>query len=91
MDNEAFQKATSGCEHDYELNEEIGMCCKLCGHVGSEIRDVSAPFVSSETLEDAFFFVTSSVLIMCIFTVRRDKRNGPQRLSISTKKTLTLM
>ncbi|CAN7031431.1 unnamed protein product [Brassica rapa subsp. trilocularis] len=44
VDNEAFQKATSGCEHDYELNEEIGMCCKLCGHVGSEIRDVSAPF-----------------------------------------------
>ncbi|KAJ4872089.1 SNF2 domain-containing protein CLASSY 1 [Raphanus sativus] len=44
VDNEAFQKATSGCEHDYELNEEIGMCCRLCGHVGSEIRDVSAPF-----------------------------------------------
>ncbi|KAL1205510.1 SNF2 domain-containing protein CLASSY 1 [Cardamine amara subsp. amara] len=44
VDNEAFQKATGDCEHDYELNEEIGMCCRLCGHVGTEIKHVSAPF-----------------------------------------------
>ncbi|CAE6074662.1 unnamed protein product [Arabidopsis arenosa] len=44
VDNEAFHKATGDCEHDYELNEEIGMCCRLCGHVGSEIKHVSAPF-----------------------------------------------
>lgn len=45
MANEAFEKE-SGCEHDYMLDEEIGMCCRLCGHVGSEIKHVSAPFVS---------------------------------------------
>lgn len=48
MDNEAFHKATGDCEHDYELNEEIGMCCRLCSHVGSEIKHVSAPFVSGK-------------------------------------------
>lgn len=49
MDNEAFHKATGDCEHDYELNEEIGMCCRLCGHVGTEIKHVSAPFVSGNS------------------------------------------
>ncbi|KAH0850164.1 LOW QUALITY PROTEIN: hypothetical protein HID58_095729 [Brassica napus] len=44
VDNEAFEKAKSGCEHEYMLDEEIGMCCRLCGHVGSEIKHVSAPF-----------------------------------------------
>ncbi|KAF8113428.1 hypothetical protein N665_0050s0078 [Sinapis alba] len=44
VDNEAFEKAKSGCEHDYMLDEEIGMCCRLCGHVESEIKHVSAPF-----------------------------------------------
>ncbi|ESQ42062.1 hypothetical protein EUTSA_v10012460mg [Eutrema salsugineum] len=44
VDNEAFQKAKGGCVHDYLLNEEIGLCCRLCGHVGTEIRYVSAPF-----------------------------------------------
>nr|ABA18099.1 SNF2 domain-containing protein [Olimarabidopsis pumila] len=45
VDNEAFHKATGyDCEHDYELNEEIGMCCRSCGHVGTEIKNVSAPF-----------------------------------------------
>lgn len=46
MDNEAFEKARGGCEHDYRLDEEIGMCCRLCGHVGTEIKHFSAPFVS---------------------------------------------
>ncbi|XP_019098277.1 PREDICTED: SNF2 domain-containing protein CLASSY 1-like isoform X2 [Camelina sativa] len=44
VDNEAFHKALGDCEHDYELNEEIGMCCRLCGHVGTEMKHVSAPF-----------------------------------------------
>ncbi|KFK33843.1 hypothetical protein AALP_AA5G067200 [Arabis alpina] len=50
VDNEAFQKATGerDCEHDYELNEEIGMCCRLCGHVGTEIKHVSAPFAKQK-------------------------------------------
>ncbi|EOA19812.1 hypothetical protein CARUB_v10000058mg [Capsella rubella] len=44
VDNEAFEKARSGCEHEYRLDEEIGLCCRLCGHVGTEIKHVSAPF-----------------------------------------------
>ncbi|KAM7261909.1 hypothetical protein ACFE04_020986 [Oxalis oulophora] len=35
------------CEHDYVQKEEIGMLCRLCGHVGTEIKYVSAPFPST--------------------------------------------
>lgn len=34
------------CQHDYRLNEQFGIICKLCGHVRSEIKDVSPSFVS---------------------------------------------
>lgn len=34
------------CQHDYRLNEEIGIICRLCGFVCTEIKDVSLPFVS---------------------------------------------
>ncbi|KAL1189116.1 SNF2 domain-containing protein CLASSY 2 [Cardamine amara subsp. amara] len=44
VDNEAFEKARTGCEHDYRLDEEIGLCCRICGHVGTEIKHFSAPF-----------------------------------------------
>ncbi|XP_010420880.1 PREDICTED: SNF2 domain-containing protein CLASSY 2-like isoform X1 [Camelina sativa] len=44
VDNKAFEMARSGCEHEYRLDEEIGLCCRLCGHVGTEIKHVSAPF-----------------------------------------------
>ncbi|KAH0860345.1 LOW QUALITY PROTEIN: hypothetical protein HID58_088606 [Brassica napus] len=51
VDNEAFEKAKSGCEHEYMLDEEIGMCCRLCGHVGSEIKHVSAPFIEEDDIK----------------------------------------
>ncbi|KAL8218051.1 hypothetical protein R6Q57_021424 [Mikania cordata] len=34
------------CLHDYRLNEQFGIICRLCGHVRSEIKDVSPSFVS---------------------------------------------
>lgn len=34
------------CLHDYRLNEEIGIICRLCGFVSTEIKDVPPPFVS---------------------------------------------
>lgn len=34
------------CRHDYRLNEEIGIICRLCGFVSTEIKDVPPPFVS---------------------------------------------
>lgn len=33
------------CQHDYRLNEQFGIICKLCGHVRSEIKDVSPSFL----------------------------------------------
>lgn len=34
------------CEHDYRLDEEVGMVCQLCGDVDTEIKDILPPFVS---------------------------------------------
>lgn len=31
------------CNHDYRLNEQIGIICRLCGVVSTEIKDVSPP------------------------------------------------
>ncbi|XP_076927124.1 SNF2 domain-containing protein CLASSY 1-like [Bidens hawaiensis] len=33
------------CLHDYRLNEQFGIICRLCGHVRSEIKDVSPSFL----------------------------------------------
>ncbi|XP_023771002.1 SNF2 domain-containing protein CLASSY 1 [Lactuca sativa] len=33
------------CRHDYRLNEQFGIICRLCGHVRSEIKDVSPSFL----------------------------------------------
>ncbi|XP_057509989.1 SNF2 domain-containing protein CLASSY 1-like [Actinidia eriantha] len=32
------------CQHEYKLNEEIGIICQLCGIVKTEIKDVSPTF-----------------------------------------------
>lgn len=34
------------CRHDYWLDEEIGIFCRICGFVSTEIKDVTPPFVS---------------------------------------------
>lgn len=43
---EPEQQAGKWCQHEFKLNEEIGMLCHICGFVSTEIKDVSAPFVS---------------------------------------------
>lgn len=37
------------CRHDYKLDEEIGIICKICGFVSTEIKDVSPPFMQQCT------------------------------------------
>ncbi|KZV55832.1 hypothetical protein F511_06681 [Dorcoceras hygrometricum] len=32
------------CEHDFQLNEQIGTVCRLCGFVETEIKDFLPPF-----------------------------------------------
>ncbi|KEH19107.1 chromatin remodeling protein, putative [Medicago truncatula] len=34
------------CEHDYRLNEEIGIYCTRCSFVKTEIKDITLHFVS---------------------------------------------
>ncbi|CAK9160622.1 unnamed protein product [Ilex paraguariensis] len=33
------------CRHEYKLNEEIGVLCKFCGFVSTEIKDVQPSFL----------------------------------------------
>lgn len=45
----SFEEGGHKCKHDFMLNEEIGLTCRLCNHVSIEIKYVSQPFVSTET------------------------------------------
>lgn len=38
---------TTVCQHEFKLNEEIGILCQLCGYVSTEIKDVSPNFLNS--------------------------------------------
>jgi DNA repair and recombination RAD54-like protein len=51
-----MKKLSESCQHEYKLDEEIGILCSRCGYVSSEIRDVSAPFVSLELMNAIIFF-----------------------------------
>ncbi|KAJ9160389.1 hypothetical protein P3X46_025796 [Hevea brasiliensis] len=42
---ETKQKSTEYCQHEFRLDEEIGIYCRTCGFVSTEIRHFSAPFV----------------------------------------------
>lgn len=40
------QTTQKNCQHEFKLDEEIGILCQICGFVKTEIKYVSAPFVS---------------------------------------------
>lgn len=40
-------KGDISCKHCYIIDDEIGILCRLCGYVITEIRDVSPPFMNS--------------------------------------------
>ncbi|KAL6123515.1 hypothetical protein ACLB2K_076037 [Fragaria x ananassa] len=39
------QNSGPGCQHEFTLDEEIGLKCIICGFVKTEIRHVTPPFV----------------------------------------------
>lgn len=43
---EKFFKNDGSCQHVYTIDDEIGILCRLCGYVITEIRDVTPEFVS---------------------------------------------
>ncbi|GAV83780.1 SNF2_N domain-containing protein/Helicase_C domain-containing protein [Cephalotus follicularis] len=45
---EIGRKSCQDCQHDYILREEIGILCRLCGFVSTEIKYVSAPFMPNK-------------------------------------------
>ncbi|OVA02805.1 SNF2-related [Macleaya cordata] len=49
--NEVVEKSSESdelpCQHEYQLDEEIGVICQLCRSVITEIRYVSPPFLQS--------------------------------------------
>lgn len=57
---EPEQRAGNWCQHEFKLNEEIGMLCHICGFVSTEIKDVSAPFVSqiqNSSMLEYFYYI----------------------------------
>lgn len=42
---EKFFKNDGSCQHVFIIEDEIGILCRLCGYVITEIRDVSPPFM----------------------------------------------
>lgn len=46
---ESLQKSSGNCRHDFRLDEEVGVLCRICGFVSTEIKHVSAPFLERKT------------------------------------------
>lgn len=57
------------CQHDYRLNEEIGIVCRSCGFVCTEIRYVSLPFVSNFNIRNAKKYLIYVVSLSCTFLI----------------------
>lgn len=51
---ESLQKSSGNCRHDFRLDEEVGVLCRICGFVSTEIKHVSAPFVSLNSRMKSF-------------------------------------
>ncbi|KAK3229720.1 hypothetical protein Dsin_001601 [Dipteronia sinensis] len=45
---ESMETPTEGCQHEFVTDEEIGIICRLCNFVTTEIRYVTAPFVQQK-------------------------------------------
>lgn len=43
---ETDEKLNEVCQHDFRLDEEIGIYCLRCGVVKTAIKDISPPVVS---------------------------------------------
>ncbi|XVF24188.1 hypothetical protein REPUB_Repub13aG0106000 [Reevesia pubescens] len=42
---ESLRKSSGNCQHEFKLDEEVGVLCRICGFVSTEIKHVSAPFM----------------------------------------------
>ncbi|KAJ7963916.1 SNF2 domain-containing protein CLASSY [Quillaja saponaria] len=42
---ETVQKSSGLCQHEYRMDEEIGIFCCKCGVVSTEIKDIAPPFM----------------------------------------------
>ncbi|XP_050209974.1 SNF2 domain-containing protein CLASSY 2-like [Mercurialis annua] len=47
ISTENMQNSDENCEHEFKLDEEIGILCHLCGFVSTEVKFVSAPFAEN--------------------------------------------
>ncbi|XP_044508996.1 SNF2 domain-containing protein CLASSY 2-like isoform X2 [Mangifera indica] len=48
---ETLEKSSEGCQHKYRLDEELGICCIMCGFVLTEIKYVAPPFMQHKIWE----------------------------------------
>ncbi|KAI9110713.1 hypothetical protein K1719_018151 [Acacia pycnantha] len=47
VSSETKENSDKLCQHEFRLNEEIGIYCCRCGFVKTEIKDISPPFVQN--------------------------------------------
>ncbi|KAG5223185.1 SNF2 domain-containing protein [Salix suchowensis] len=45
VSTQTTQNSDENCQHEFKLDEEIGILCQICGFVKTEIKYVSAPFM----------------------------------------------
>ncbi|XP_022764961.1 SNF2 domain-containing protein CLASSY 2-like isoform X2 [Durio zibethinus] len=46
---ESLRKSNGNCQHEFKLDEEVGVLCHICGFVSTEIKHVSAPFMEHKS------------------------------------------
>ena len=44
------ENSASQCKHDTIFNEEIGIYCRWCGWIATEIKYITPPFVSTVSI-----------------------------------------
>ncbi|XWS74759.1 hypothetical protein CRYUN_Cryun01aG0025300 [Craigia yunnanensis] len=49
VSTESLRKSSGNCQHEFKLDEEIGVLCRICGFVSTEIKHVSAPFMEHKS------------------------------------------
>ncbi|XP_039060217.1 SNF2 domain-containing protein CLASSY 1-like [Hibiscus syriacus] len=46
---ESLRKASESCRHELKLDDEVGVLCRICGFVSTEIKHVSSPFLERKS------------------------------------------
>ncbi|GMI72618.1 chromatin remodeling 42, CLASSY2 [Hibiscus trionum] len=46
---ETLRKASENCQHEFKSDDEVGVLCRICGFVNTEVKHVSAPIMDCKS------------------------------------------